>query len=46
MDNLEYIHSINGSISMYMVHGGTNFGFMNGQDPGGVGVIFKKALYI
>ena len=42
VDNLNYVHSINGSVSIYMIHGGTNFGFTAGTEPGnpGPGVYF------
>ncbi|XP_046388675.1 beta-galactosidase-1-like protein 2 isoform X2 [Ischnura elegans] len=32
-DNLEVILNYNSSVNIYMLHGGTSFGFMNGADP-------------
>ncbi|XP_071454617.1 beta-galactosidase-1-like protein 2 isoform X2 [Hetaerina americana] len=32
-DNLEVILNYNSSVNIYMFHGGTDFGFMNGADP-------------
>ena len=32
MDILTNIFSYNGSVNFYMFHGGTNFGFMNGDN--------------
>lgn len=33
--NLDWMWTANGSISLYMVHGGTNFGFWNGAELAG-----------
>jgi hypothetical protein len=30
--NLRRMYSLNASINIYMIHGGTNFGFMNGAE--------------
>lgn len=35
IDNLEYFIKHNVSFNMYMFHGGTNFGFLNGSNHGG-----------
>lgn len=33
MDNINYMyHYWNASLSIYMIHGGTNFGFQNGEE--------------
>lgn len=29
---LAYMYSLNASVSIYMFHGGTNFGFLNGAE--------------
>jgi hypothetical protein len=33
--NLQWIWAANASVSMYMIHGGTNFGFWNGAELNG-----------
>jgi hypothetical protein len=35
MDVLEIMWKLNASFSLYMIHGGTNFGFWNGREPNG-----------
>ena len=40
-DNLNHLYTAhNASINVYMIHGGTNFGFMNGAEESGATVIF------
>src|SRR4051812_48024629 len=34
-DNFNHMYSKNASINIYMIHGGTNFGFMNGAEWNG-----------
>jgi hypothetical protein len=41
IDNIDYIYSQKkGNVNIYLVHGGTNFGFINGaKEQGGVFII-------
>ena len=35
IDTMDSIYNSNASFSIYMFHGGTNFGFWNGAEPNG-----------
>ena len=41
MNALEIMWNQNASFSLYMVHGGTNFGFWSGKEPDGPVEPFK-----
>jgi hypothetical protein len=45
IDNLDYMyHAWNGSVNLYLVHGGTNFAFMNGGKASPDGPVYNENL--
>jgi hypothetical protein len=46
MNSLKYVYSLNASFSMYMFHGGTNFGFNVGSQPTASVIPFFVAIFL